>query len=305
MLDRSRSAGLAVIAAYAGMCAIWGTTWLGIKVALRYAPPITGAGIRFIVAGLVLYGVALIRGRLVAPRELPWKLIGVLAVMLFGLNYILTYTAETRLDSGLVAVLFGTLPFFVFGFAHWLAQERTSARTWIGAMVAFAGVAVISLGGAVSASPLYALAVIGAAASSAFANVYAKRHAHRDPLVTLPPSMALSGIALMLIGMLFERVAWSQVAALPSIAAILYLALFGSSIAFFLNLWVLQRIPAWVVGLSSLIIPVIAVVAGALLGGERFSIRELAGAALVVCGLLVALSQPAYATEEAVTTTQS
>jgi drug/metabolite transporter (DMT)-like permease len=274
-----------VVGAYAGMCLIWGTTWLAIKIGLRYLPPFTGVGFRFVVAGLVLLVVALMRREVVPLRAMPWKLIAVLTVFLFGLNYILTYTAETRLDSGLVAVLFGTLPFFTFALGHYLAGERTTPRIWLGAAVAFFGVALISLGGEVRGSPLYAVCAIGAAASSAFANVYAKRHAHYPPLVTLPASMLISGCAITAMGISFEPVHWNAAFSAPSLLALAYLAVLGSSIAFFLNLWVLKYIPVWIVGLSSLIIPVIAVTVGITLGHEAMSSKELVGSALVVVGI--------------------
>ncbi len=152
MLSNERAG---VAGAYAAMCSIWGTTWLVIKVALHYAPPMTGVGLRFVIAGLALGVVALFQRGTRGP--VPWKLVGVLAVFLFGLNYIFTYTAETRLDSGLVAVLFGILPFFMFGLGHYLAHERTTPRIWVGAFVAFIGVAIISLGSQVQGSPLFAL----------------------------------------------------------------------------------------------------------------------------------------------------
>src|SRR5438270_7476932 len=117
--------------AYAGMCVIWGTTWLAIKVGLHALGPLTGVGLRFLIAGSFLFAVAAVRGELRPPKDLPWRLIAVLATLLFGLNYVLTYTSETRLDSGLVAVLFGTLPFFAFGFAHTMLGERTTPRVWI------------------------------------------------------------------------------------------------------------------------------------------------------------------------------
>ena len=292
----------AVVGAYCAMCAIWGTTWLAIKLSLHYIPPMAGVGLRFIIAGAVMYGVAFAVRRLPfdsARREAPrdaqddearWKLIAVLAVFLFGLNYILTYTAETRLDSGLVAVLFGTLPFFVFAFGHVLANERTTPRIWIGAVVAFGGVAAISLGGQVQGSPLFALAAIGAAVCSAFANVYARRHAGHSPLVTLPPAMLISGICIFVLGIATERISWTLAATPQSIAILLYLAILGSSIPFFLNLWLLQRIPVWIVGLSSLVIPVIAVAVGIAVGGEVFTWRELFGSFLVLAGMWVALT---------------
>jgi drug/metabolite transporter (DMT)-like permease len=292
------SARSAIVLAYAFMCSIWGTTWLAIKVSLQYLPPVAGAGLRFVIAGLIVYAVAAARRETRPFKELPWRLIVLLAIFLFGLNYILTYTAETRLSSGLVAVLFGTLPFFTFAFGHYLIGERTTARTWIGALAAFAGVAVISLAGDVRGSFWFALAAVGAAASAGFANVYAKRHSTASPMVVLPPAMLLSGILMTLSGLVVERPNLAHAFALPSIGALLYLAVLGSSIAFFLNLWLLQRIEAWIVGLSALIIPVIAVVVGVVLGGEAFGSRDVIGAALVIAGVWIALTRPNVAAEK-------
>ncbi len=271
------------------MCLIWGTTWFGIKVSLQYVPPIAGAGLRFIIAGLVMYAFAATQGKVVTLRAVPWKLVLVLAACLFGLNYILTYTAETHVSSGLTAVLFGVLPFFMFGFGHYLIGERTTALTWLGALVAFAGVAVISLEADVHGTFWYALAAVGAAFSSAYANVYAKRHAENDPLITLPPSMLIAGIVVAIVGFASEPVQFARAFSLPSWAALLYLSVAGSCIAFFINLWLLQRIPAWIVGMSSLIIPVLAVAVGVIFGGEHFGLRETLGAALVIVGVWLAL----------------
>jgi len=79
----------------------------------------------------------------------------------------------------------------------------------------------------------------------------------------------------------------------PPILATLYLAIFGSSVTFYLNHWLLRRLTAWMVGLQALIIPVIAVVVGALVAHEAFGARELIGAALVIAGVWIALSPSA------------
>lgn len=282
-----------VVGAYALMCAIWGTTWFGIKISLHYVPPISGAGLRFIIAGVAMYAAALLARKTVPAREMPWKLIAVLAVFLFGLNYILTYVAETHVSSGLSAVLFGVLPFFMLGMGHFLIGERTTPMTWLGALLAFGGVAAISLQADARGLVWYALAAVGAAASSAFANIYAKRHAHNDPLVTLPPAMLIAGMSVAAIGFGTEHPDPHRAFSLASWGALLYLALAGSGIAFFLNLWLLQRIDAWIVGLSSLIIPVIAVTVGATFGSEQFGVRDLLGAALVLIGVWIALARSA------------
>ena len=276
------------VLAYAAVCAIWGTTWLAIKVGLQALPPLTGAGIRFLIAGVFLW----LLGRAVrAPRGAapPWRTILVLATMFSGANYALTYYAETGLASGLVAVLFGTLPFFVFGFGALLLREPFGPAAVGGAAIALAGVATISLGADTHGSLRFVFAALGAAALSAFAIVELKRSAASDPFRTLPPAMLLGGAALTLAGVLFEHPDFVRGTSAGSVGAILYLAVLGSGIAFYLNHWLLQRLTAWQVGLSSLITPVIAVAAGALLGGEAFGWKELAGAALVIAGVWLAL----------------
>jgi drug/metabolite transporter (DMT)-like permease len=288
---------LTTIAAYAAMVSIWGTTWLGIKVSLGGFPAITGAGVRFIVAGLVLYALALAVRTDLRKQTPPLHLIAVLALTMFGLNYALTYIAETHLASGLVAVLFGTMPFFIFAFAHVLVGERATPATFLGAGLALCGVALISLVGNLHGDLLYVVAVVAASASSGFANVYLKRFAHANPLATLPPAMLLAGVAMTAWGLGFERIDPSHAFAFASVAALLYLAILGSAVAFVLNHWLLQRIDAGAVGLSALIIPVIAVAVGAGFAHEVLTPRDFIGAALVLGGVWVALrgsaSQPA------------
>lgn len=273
---------------YGVLCAIWGTTWLVIKDSLHYLPPITGVGLRFLLAGIFLYAVAAARGELRPLRAVPWRFVAVIAVLNFGLDYGLIYAAETHLDSGLVAVLFGTMPFFVFAFGYALSRERTTPRVWSGAAVAFAGVAIVALG-QMHASPLFVLAAIGAAASAALANCYAKRESHHSPLLTLPPAMVIAGALVTCIGFSTEHVDIARAFAPQSLAALGYLAIFGSGIAFLCNFWALQRLPTWIVSLTTLIIPVIAIAAGVLFGNEHFTVREAYGSLAVIAGITIAL----------------
>jgi drug/metabolite transporter (DMT)-like permease len=284
------------VLAYAAMCAIWGTTWLAIKIGLRDLPPVTGAGVRFVLAAAFLWALSrFVPGpRGAAP---PWRTIVVLAATLFGGNYALTYYAETGLASGLVAVLFGTLPFFVFAIGAIRLGERVRAMTVVGALLALAGVAAISVGSDMHGSLRYVLAILGAAAISAYATVELKKFAASDPFLTLPPAMLIAGVTMTVAGAVFEHPDWTRGASPSSIGAILYLALLGSAIAFYLNHWLLQRLDTWVVGLSTLVIPVIAVAVGALLGGEAFGRKELGGAALVIVGMWLALRSPRPADE--------
>jgi len=277
-----------IVGAYALMCGIWGTTWLAIKIGLQGLPPVSGAGIRFLIAGLFLASL----GALAGPRRgtaPPLSLILTLAVAMFGGNYALTYYAETGLSSGLVAVLFGTLPFFVFGLGAVMLGERATLSTLVGAVLALAGVSIISLGGDVHGGAWFAAATLGASLLSAYANVYLRRHAASDPFATLAPAMLLAGAVMTISGVVFERPDWHAALATRSVLAVLYLAIMGSGIAFYLNHWLLQRLESWVVGLSALVIPIIAVAVGIAFGGETFGFRDVVGAALVVGGVAFAL----------------
>ncbi len=282
-------AGWLVVAAYAAVVVIWGTTWLAIKLALEGLPTVTGVGVRFIIAGLFLYSLALVFRVDVRKHTPPLHVIAVLAATLFGLNYVLTYFAETHLASGLVAVLFGTLPFFVFGIAAVTIGERVSRAGVVGAIVAFAGVALISLVGDLRAGIIYVLAALGAALSSAYANVFLKQYADHEPLATLPPAMLLAGVVMFAGGALTEHPSLGAALAPRPLFALFYLAIFGSSIAFYLNHWLLQRISSGLMGLSALMIPVIAVAVGALFGGEVFGPREIAGGLLVIFGVWLSM----------------
>ena len=284
-----------IIGAYALMCGIWGTTWLAIKIGLHGLPPVTGAGVRFIIAGVFLAALGALAGKRRGSAP-PLSLILTLAIALFGGNYALTYYAETGLSSGLVAVIFGTLPFFVFGLGAVMLGERATRTTLAGAILALGGVTVISVGGNVHGGMIFAAATLGASFLSAYANVYLRRHAASDPFATLPPAMLLAGAVMTASGLLFERPDWHAALAAPSVLAVLYLAVMGSGIAFYLNHWLLQRLESWVVGLSALVIPVIAVAVGVVFGGETFGSREIFGAALVVGGVALALRRDHVAT---------
>jgi len=241
--------------------------------------------------GLHLYGFALALRVDVRKEAPPLHLVAVLALTMFGLNYALTYIAETHLASGLVAVLFGTMPFFIFAFAHVLIGERADRRTIVGAVLALGGVAAISLVGNIRGDLLYIALALVATASSGFSNVYLKRFAAAPPLATLPPAMLLAGTGLAVLGLGFEHVDWHRASAPAPLAALAYLAVCGSAIAFSFNHWLLQRITSGAMGLSALMIPVIAVAVGTLFGGEVFGSRDIIGALLVIGGVWLSLGR--------------
>jgi len=280
-----------VTAAYAALVLIWGTTWLAIKWGLAYVPPLQGVGFRYVVAGLAVLLLARV-AKAPWPRGADaWKVVIVTAFALFGLNYALIYYSERIITSGLTAVLFGTTPFWIMLFAYLMAGERLTARKVLGSLLALAGVATVSLSGTEHGTLTGIVEVLAAAVLAAFGNVYVKRHQQiSKPLVVIPPAMLISGIVFSALGWLAEPHD-PRTFAPPSLLAIGYLGVFGSSIGFLLNYMLLRRLPATTVGLANLLIPIVAVVVGIAVAGERFTLRDLLGAALVLAGIVLALSR--------------
>src|SRR5437016_536088 len=126
------------------LCCIWGSTWLFIKIGLVDLPPITFAGIRFVIAFAILVGLAQLRHARWPRRRAEWILIAISGALQFGLNYGLVFWGEQYIPSGLAAVLQSTFPVFGFVIAHfYLAQERMTLVKMLGVLLGVFGVAVI------------------------------------------------------------------------------------------------------------------------------------------------------------------
>src|SRR5438477_11196276 len=126
------------------LCGIWGSTWLFIKLGLADLPPLTFAGIRFLVASLILSALILARGVRWPRSRRDWSLIAIVGLLQFTLNYGLVFWGEQYISSGLAAVLQSTFPAFGLVIAHlYLPQERMTPGRVLGVLLGVFGVAVI------------------------------------------------------------------------------------------------------------------------------------------------------------------
>jgi drug/metabolite transporter (DMT)-like permease len=287
---------------------IWGTTWAAIRVGLRGIPPFTGVALRFAISAAALLAVARglgvrlaaaaspasVSAPAAAPPASPWRVWLANGLLTFFIPYGLVYWAEQWVPSGLVAVLFATSPLWVALAAHLaLPAERLRAATAAGVLVGFAGVVVIfsedlrALGGprVAGAAALLLLAPLTAAVGV----VAVKRWgAGMHPLSVAAVPMALTAVAM-------GGVAWAAEAGQPlrlgglPLAALLYLALCGTALSFTLYFWLLRRLPATTLSLINYLTPILALLIGGAALGESFTARTLAGSALVVGGVAVAM----------------
>jgi drug/metabolite transporter (DMT)-like permease len=277
---------------------VWGSTYLGIRVAVRDFPPLVLVGLRYLVAGLVLFPIALrIPARLqsgdAGPVRLGWRqwlgcaVVGGLLIVVGNGG---VTVAEQRLPSGLAAVLVATVPLWIIGFAVPIRREPISLRAGLGVALGLVGVIVLA-GGDTGGGDLGAVVTVLVAASgwglgSVLAHVVPLPS---RPLVASAVQMLVSGFVLVIVGALsgaYADVAWSDISA-EAWWAFGWLVLAGSVIAFSAYAFALAELPLPVVSTYAYVNPVVAVLLGAVLLGERLSARELLGTVIVVASVAV------------------
>jgi len=283
-------AGWGVAIAWLTLCVVWSSTWLVIKIGLRDLPPFSYAGIRFLIAIIVLFAVSVGRVGLLPRRGFDYLLLAFTGVLMFAVNYGLLFWGELHVSSGLAAVLQATIPIFGMLFAHlMLPEEPLQLPKLVGALFALGGVAMICerLLGFNGFMALWGgLGIMLGAAGAAFSNVLLKARAIQfAPAMIAAWQMIFGTVPLLLIGFVVEgnplRFHWSAV----SVFCLLYLAVIGSALTFLLLYWLLPRMTVARLQAISLITPPGAVALGWAVGGETFSLWSLFGACLVLGGV--------------------
>lgn len=272
------------------LCLIWGSTWLFIKIGLEDLPPISFAGIRFLIATLVLIAIIRLR-RLALPRDpKDWLLLALTGLLSFTINYGLLFWGEQRTTSGLAAILQTIIPVFGLLIAHYyLPSERMTWAKVGGVLLGIAGVVVIFFHQLVTESPAGfagSVAIVIGAFSVAYSNVLVKaRGSHMDPAVLAAGQMACGFVPLLIAGWAVEgsplAFHWSG----RAIFSLLYLALVGSCCAFLLFYWLVRHMAVTQTMLISLVTPVLAVLLGLWWLGESVTLNIGFGALSIMAGI--------------------
>jgi len=278
---------------FAILCFIWGSTWLAIKVGLGFLPPFLFAGIRFAVASMVLvFLVRLLHAQIPRDRS-SWMVMIFLGIFQITLPYGLVFWGEQYISSGLSAVLFATLPFFVLIIAHALIKaEPLTRRKSLGVIAAFVGLAVIFWrdlgsvqGSMMQPSFLGSLAVLGSAASGGLANVVAKKYASNiDPPANVFVQAVIGAVCLSFVGILTERgvpLRWFP----PAIMSVFYLGVVGSALAFVGLYWLLTKTSATNSSLVVFITPIVALLLGWVVLREELEPVVALGTLMILSGV--------------------
>jgi drug/metabolite transporter (DMT)-like permease len=261
---------------------IWGSTYLGIRFALESWPPFLLAGVRFLIAGALLFGYLRLRG-VASPTWRQWRNAAFVGTLLLGLGNGLVCFAEERVSSGIAAVAVASMPLFaaLFGSRY---GHRPNRRETLGLLIGFAGVVVLNLGSDLSGSRIAALALLLAAAAWAFGSVWSKQQDMPAGPMNTAAQMLCGSVALLLMGLAGgERLPAHP--ALHANLALAYLVVVGSLIGFSAYLYVLKHARPVLATSYAYVNPPVAVLFGMLLAGEHIGPLELAGMAVILLGV--------------------
>lgn len=284
----SRSASvLAIALALAAVYLVWGSTYLAIRFALEGGyPPLLMAGMRFIVAGGLMYAALRLRG-VPAPTRNQWKTLLAMGVLLLGLGNGMVCIAEQSVSSGLAAVAVASAPIWIALFAA-IRGDRPSRIEWAGLAVGFAGVLWLNAGSSLTATPTGLIALLIAPLAWAFGSVWSRGRDLPSPFMAAAAQMLAGGVIILAVGLLIgER--FHELPTLKGTLSVAYLASFGSIIGFTAYVWLLHNVRPTLAGSYAYVNPAIAVLLGAWLASERFHVNDL-GAMAVILVAVVAIT---------------
>lgn len=276
------------------LCLIWGTTWIFIKLGLEDLPPIGFAGLRFILAVLILAVIIKIQKIPIPKTRAEWKLIALTGVLQFSINYSTVFWAEQHITSGLAAVLQAMITVFGLLLAwFFLPDERITKLKIFAVCLGVVGVAVIFVE-QLRIESLMAFAgcaaIVVGAYCAAQASILIKARGGPIHPAALVFGQMICGLPLIVLYSLVKEgnpldYHWTW----RAIICVLYLTILGTIAAFWLYYILLSKIESTKAMMISLVTPLIAVIVGGIVLGERLPAQTFAGGLLIMgsIGLIV------------------
>jgi len=275
--------------AYLAVCLIWGSTFLAIRIAVQDLPPMTAAGVRFLLAGGLMYAYVRWKGLpFPSPRETRQQ--SLVGICLLWSGNGLVMVGSQWVHSSVAALLFATVPLFMALMSLFMLKgEKINLTGWLGLAVGFAGVAILVLrGGVGQPGTLLGMGIILlGAASWAFGSVYSKRVRTSVPMmVTLTIQTVAGGVLLLAVGILSGELKGASLS-LDGVLAILYLIFFGSLLGYNAYIYLLSVWPAARVSTYAYVNPLVAILLGSLILGEPVGLSVLIASATILAGVFL------------------
>jgi len=279
---------------------IWGSTWLAIKYQLGVVDPLISVFYRFLLASMIIFIFLLVSKYNLKYTIKEHLFMGLQGGLLFGINYWLVYLAEVNLTSGLVAIVFSTIVFFNILFGSLFLKSKIKPLVLLGAVIGFTGIIFIFkneiLGFTLSSQNSIALfiAFIGAITASLGNIVSAYNQKKKIPVIQNNAfGMFYGSIIMLILALMMNKPIYFDLS-LPYTLSLLYLAIFGSVIAFGCYLTLLGRIGADKAGYATLVIPIIAIIMSTIFEGYLWSLNLMLGIVFILVGNFIVLKKRNY-----------
>ena len=293
MTDGSaRASRTQILAAFASIYLVWGSTYLAIRYAVQTIPPFIMGGLRFVVSGALLYVWARYRGA-PKPSKLHWRnAIIAGGLLLLGGNGAVVW-AEQFVPSGLTALLVSILPFWLV-IIEWVRppRRRPHSAVLVGLIIGFIGIVVLvgpaNIGGRGDVRPIGAVVLILGSLSWAIGSFFSRdADLPQSGLLTTGMEMLGGGTLMLIVGALSGELSHFDVRNIsgPSAIGLIYLITFGSLLGFTSYIWLLDKVSPARLGTYAYVNPIVAVILGWAIASERLSLRTAVAAAIVICAV--------------------
>jgi drug/metabolite transporter (DMT)-like permease len=276
------------------LAALWGCSYLFIKVAVSEVPALTLVAARLVLGAAVLWVLVRISGQSMPRRRSLWATYAAMGLLNGAIPYSLIFWGEQYISSGLAALLQATMPLFTVILAHFLAdEERMSLRKAMGVVAGFVGVSLLMLADlrrGLHANVLGQAAIVASSVSYATATIVARNHLRGQPaLISTAGQLTMGAVFILPLSLLVDRPFHLS----PSLAAVgswLGLTLLGTVVAYTIYYALVERTNATFVSTVTYIIPVNGLILGALVLGEPLTWTLLASLGLILVGVLLVRS---------------
>ncbi|NWA04367.1 drug/metabolite exporter YedA [Pseudomonas gingeri] len=276
---------LPLIGAFFALYFIWGSTYLGIRIGVESWPPLMMGGIRFVIAGSLLYAYQRWRG-VPAPTWRQWKAAGIIGVLLlsFG-NGAVTLAEHTGVASGVAALTVATVPLFTLLCGYFWGARNTGLE-WAGIVLGLIGIALLNMGSNLQSSPFGAVLLLLAAATWAFGSVWSK-HLPLPPGGMASAAEMLVGGVVLLLASLIRGERMTQMPSTEGWLALLYLIVFGSIIAFNAYMYLLKHVRPAAATSYAYVNPAVAVLLGILFADEHIGWHECIAMGVIISAVVL------------------
>ena len=276
---------LPLIAALFALYFIWGSTYFVIRVGVESWPPLMMAGLRFFVAGCILFTFLLLRGHKV-PTLKQWMAAGAVGILLLSVgNGLVTVAEHMQVPSGIAAVMVATVPLFTLCFSR-LWGMPNSRLEWTGVAIGLFGIVLLNTGSNLEGNPWGAALILLASLSWAFGSVWSSRLPLPAGLMAGAAEMIIAGVVLLVA----SRVTGEHLTVTPSLHGFLalgYLVVFGSMIAISAYMFLLKTVRPAVATSYAYVNPIVAVLLGITFAGESLSPVEWVALGVILCAVLL------------------